>query len=53
MLFRSEIVQRFQDGETNITVEVMNFLEQWLKKHILGMDKQYAPYLHAEKEAIF
>ncbi|WP_448383755.1 bacteriohemerythrin [Desulfosoma sp.] len=48
-----DIVQRFQNGETNITLEVMNFLEQWLKKHIVGMDKKYAPYLHKEKEAIF
>lgn len=49
----SELVQRFQSGDTRLTLEILNFLEQWLKQHILGVDKQYGPYLHGEKEAIF
>lgn len=48
-----DIVQRFQGGETNLTLEVMHFLENWLRQHILGMDKKYAPYLHKNKEAVF
>ncbi len=48
-----EIVERFQNGETGLSLEVMKFLEQWLKKHILGMDKKYGPYLRKGNEAIF
>ncbi|ROQ92289.1 bacteriohemerythrin [Desulfosoma caldarium] len=49
----SDLVQRFQSGDTRLTVEILKFLEQWLKQHILGVDKQYGPYLHPEKEAMF
>ena len=30
-----------------MTVEVMEFLKQWLVKHIQGSDKKYAPFLNA------
>jgi len=36
-----------QAGKKAISMDVMNFLEQWLDKHILGTDKNYAPYLKA------
>ena len=35
---------RFQSGNTFITVEVMNFLRDWLVNHILGSDKKYGPF---------
>jgi len=46
----AEIAARFQSGEAGMTLEVMKFLEDWLKRHILGMDKKYGPYLHEDHE---
>ncbi len=41
-----EIEQRLQHGEANISPDVMCFLVgEWLLKHILTMDKQYAPFM--------
>lgn len=35
----------FEKGKTLLTIDVMNFLKEWLKNHILISDKKYAPYL--------
>jgi len=41
-----EIEQRFHDAKDNMAGEMFVFLvSDWLVKHILEMDKQYAPYL--------
>lgn len=40
-----EMVDRYKAGEVGLGVELLNFLQDWLKKHILGTDKKYAPYL--------
>ncbi len=32
-------------GNVTLSYDVMNFLRDWLQKHILGTDKQYVPYL--------
>jgi hemerythrin-like metal-binding protein len=38
---------KFQRDEIGLTIEVMDFLKDWLIKHILGTDKRYAPFLNA------
>lgn len=40
-----DLQRQYRAQKVGITIEVMNFLENWLDKHILGTDKKYAPYL--------
>ena len=42
-----EFQSKFQKNEVGLTIEVMQFLKDWLAKHILGSDKRYAPFLNA------
>lgn len=44
----AEVYREYQDGKVSITLEVMKFLEDWVDKHIMGTDKQYAPFLNAK-----
>jgi hemerythrin-like metal-binding protein len=39
---------KFQRNEVGLTIEVMDFLKNWLGKHILGVDKRYAPFFNAK-----
>jgi len=41
----AEIYKQYPDGKVAMTLEVMDFLENWVDSHILGTDKQYAPFL--------
>jgi len=40
--------RRFLSNEVGLSVEVMEFLRDWLVKHILGSDKKYSPFLNAK-----
>jgi hemerythrin-like metal-binding protein len=44
----TELKNSFDKGETIITVEVMNFLKDWLNNHIIGTDKKYGPFLNSK-----
>jgi hemerythrin len=39
---------RFRSNEVGLTIEVMEFLKDWLRHHILGSDKKYSPFLNAK-----
>ena len=40
--------QKFEAGEKVLTIDVMNFLRDWLNDHILGSDKKFGPYLNSK-----
>ena len=42
-----EFQGRFERNEAALTIEVMDFLKEWLRKHIMGVDKKYVPHLQA------
>jgi len=45
-------VQQFQadfaKGRTALSIEVFKFLNDWVKKHVLGSDKKYRPFLNSK-----
>ena len=43
-----ELQTQFKQGKATITFDVMDFLQQWLDKHILGTDKKYGPFLNSK-----
>jgi hemerythrin-like metal-binding protein len=38
----ADLVEQFQQGKATLTLPVMNFLEDWLVKHIQGEDYKFA-----------
>jgi len=40
-----ELVEKFDSGKSVLTVQVMNFLQDWLIKHIQGEDTKLAGFL--------
>jgi len=39
---------QYEQGKASMTIEVMDFLQQWLDKHILGTDHKYVPFLKSK-----
>ncbi len=49
MIKEVELLQlRYKSGEVALSVDVMNFLRNWLSDHIMGTDKNYGPYLNSK-----
>ncbi|MGQ9651722.1 MAG: bacteriohemerythrin [Phycisphaerae bacterium] len=40
----TELKAKFESGQPCVTLEVMEFLKEWLTKHIQGTDKQYTDH---------
>jgi len=38
----------FDKGKIGLTIDVMNFLSNWLQGHIKGEDKKYGPFFNAK-----
>jgi hemerythrin len=44
-----DVQTKYRAGATGtLSVEVLNFLKNWLITHIQGSDKKYVPHLHAK-----
>lgn len=44
----ADIMAKFKEGKTIVTVELMNFLKDWLTKHIQGTDRQYGSFFNGK-----
>ncbi len=42
----SEFRESFDSGQLALTIQVMNFLQDWLKGHIKTVDKKYGPFFN-------
>ncbi|MBU2511937.1 bacteriohemerythrin [bacterium] len=42
----TDVKDRFEKGEISLSIEIMNFLRDWLRKHIKGTDKQYSQFFN-------
>lgn len=40
-----DFVARYENGDITLSVQLLNFLSEWLTTHIQGEDKQYGPWL--------
>ena len=41
------IKKEFEAGATNVTPQLLTFLQQWLKNHIQTVDQRYSDFLNA------
>jgi hemerythrin len=37
-----DVKKRFEDGRFVVTLEITNYLKDWIAQHVLGTDKRYA-----------
>ncbi|HOE91105.1 MAG TPA: bacteriohemerythrin [Candidatus Cloacimonadota bacterium] len=44
----SEYRQAYEEGKFLISIEIMNFLKDWLTNHIMGTDQNYSAFLVAK-----
>lgn len=43
-----DLQRQFEQGTPVLTVELLNFLKDWLQNHIIGTDKKYGPFLNGK-----
>ncbi len=43
-----DVQAQYEQGQTNITFELMDYLANWVDKHILGTDMRYSSFLVAK-----
>lgn len=43
-----DLQRQYLQGQAVLTMDVMNFLRDWLNDHIMGSDQKYAPYLRSK-----
>ena len=39
-----ECIRKYETGRLTMTIDIMNFLRDWLKDHIFGTDKRYSGF---------
>jgi hemerythrin len=44
----SKLLVEHKAGKTVVSADLLYFLKDWLKTHILGTDKKYGPYLNSK-----
>lgn len=44
----TELKLKFDAGENIFTIDLMNFLKDWLQEHIVGSDKKFGPFLNSK-----
>ena len=43
-----DLQRQYNSGQAAMTIEVMNFLKNWLDKHIIGTDMKYSAFLNSK-----
>jgi hemerythrin len=44
----TDFQKELRSGSSSVSIEVMNFLRDWLNNHILGTDKQYVGHFESK-----
>jgi len=44
----SEFRQRYEEGKLGLSTQIMTFLSDWLKNHIMGTDKKYTKFFKSK-----
>ena len=44
----ASLLEQEQQGKAALSIQISNFLKQWLMDHIMGKDKKYGPFLNGK-----